>query len=735
VEDLRHQLFHALTVLAIVFFVFSSFALEFRLTQVSKPQGEFYCVPLSVYSFANNYTGLYIPSQIKAAYGLPLTGGNGTTIAIIDAFQTPTISNDLTLFSSQFNLPLPTESNFEVHAMSDNISSTNVDWQVETCLDVEWAHAIAPEAKILLVEATTNAVSDLISAVDYAASLPDVLAVSMSWGSNESYYQLGYDSHLVSNGKVFFAASGDHGAGTIWPATSPNVVAVGGTTLNINSDGSVISETGWNGSGGGVSSLESMPQYQTNYGLNATQRCVPDVSYDADPTTGFFVVWNSKVEAVGGTSAGTPQWAAIYALNETATDANLYDRAKTDYSSYFRDIINGSNGYNATVGYDFITGLGSPLRCDFQPTPTPTPSPNPIPTDTPTPTPTPNPTVTPKPTPTLTPTPTPSITPSPSPTTNPTAKPTPTPTPIPTPTLTPTPNPTPTKTPTPSPTPTLTPTPTPSPTSTPTPTPTPTPTITPTPIQTPTPTPTTPPTPTPSSTPNPTQTPKPTITPEPTPIPNPTPTDTPTPSLTPTPTPTPTPEPTLTPTPTPTTTPTESPLPPTINPTQVPTATPLIKYIATPTPTPNTQTIEVTIDNNTTLDLPIWGNVTAQQISNVSLSASQTETSIYFTLTGQSGNWGFCNITIPKDAVSNGGTPTIYVDSQKAADQGYVQDNDNYYIWCTTHFSTQEVSIVFATLPSTSEYPVWAISSVLLIILGFSVTTLVIRHVRSKRKS
>ena len=403
----------------------------------------------------------YSPNQTKAAYGLPFSGGAGTTIAIIDAYDTPTIWQDLGNFSDYFGLPAPTSSNFEVHKMASNLE-VNSSWAQETSLDVEWAHAIAPDAKILLVEAE-DAGNGLIAAVDYARGRPDVVAVSMSWGGSEWQYEYLLDYHFTSNyGAVFFASSGDDGAGTLWPACSSNVVAVGGTTLTLNySDGSVISETAWSGSAGGVSQYENRPSYQTNYGLNWTKRAVPDVSYNGNPTTGFPIFFNSTwfPGKIGGTSAGAPQWAAIYALGLSATNTNFYADAKSpDYSSYFRDIISGSNGYQAGTGYDLVTGLGSPLTDDFSvPTPTPTPSPTPTIAPTSSPTPTASPTPSPTPTPTATPSPTPTLTQTPTPTPTPTI--TPTPTSSPTPTSTPTQTATPTNSPTPTPTPQPLPTP------------------------------------------------------------------------------------------------------------------------------------------------------------------------------------------------------------------------------------------------------------------------------------
>lgn len=310
------------------------------------------------------------PAQIRAAYNLPSTGGTGT-IAIIDAYDDPTVEDDLSVFSSQFGLPLPNSTNFEKHMMSSRIR-TNSGWALEISLDVQWAHAIAPNAKILLVEARSASLSDLLAAVDYASSRSDVVAISMSWGANEFSSESYYDSYFTSSyGAVFFASSGDNGAGVIWPSASPNVVAVGGTTLTIS--GSSVSETAWSGSGGGMSRYEAEPAYQTTYGISGTngKRVVPDVSYDANPSTGVSVYdsipYNGSAGwwQVGGTSAGAPQWAAIQSLGLSVSNDNLYQDASANYGSYLRDITSGSNGYPATTGYDLVTGLGSPLTINF----------------------------------------------------------------------------------------------------------------------------------------------------------------------------------------------------------------------------------------------------------------------------------------------------------------------------------------------------------------------------------
>jgi hypothetical protein len=307
----------------------------------------------------------YTPNQIRTAYNLPQSGGAGKIIAIVDAYHTPNLLDAYNTFCNTYNLPDNTTGNLLVYTMPGTYK-TDSDWAMETCLDVQWAHAIAPNATILLVEANDNTGIALFAAVEYATNYPGVVAVSMSWGGSEHFDQLFWDQYFDKEGIEFFASSGDHSEDVLYPAGSANVVAVGGTTLNLNPDGTVISETAWTGSGGGVSDYEPQPDYQAYYGLNYTKRAVPDVSYNADPSTGVPVCYNGLWYQVGGTSAGAPQWAAIHALGLSASNCNFYQKAHTAYENYFRDITTGYNdNYSADVGYDNVTGLGSPLTYKY----------------------------------------------------------------------------------------------------------------------------------------------------------------------------------------------------------------------------------------------------------------------------------------------------------------------------------------------------------------------------------
>lgn len=317
-------------------------------------------------------TGL-APAQIRAAYNLPSSGGSGT-IAIIDAYDNPNAESDLDKFDAQYGLPSCTTANgcFQKHAMIAGLKA-NSGWALEESLDVQWAHAIAPTAQILLVEAKSTSGTDLLAAVDYARNRADVTAVSMSWGGAEFSTENSYDGHFTSAyGASFFVASGDSGAGASWPSSSPNVTSVGGTSLSFNSNGTLASETGWSGSGGGVSAYEPLPRYQSAYGLTSAGRSIPDVAANADPNSGYSVYDSTGYNGqkgwfkVGGTSGSTPVWAAIKSLGLSADNGKFYADAKTNYGAYFRDIIVGSNGtYSAGPGYDLVTGLGSPITVTY----------------------------------------------------------------------------------------------------------------------------------------------------------------------------------------------------------------------------------------------------------------------------------------------------------------------------------------------------------------------------------
>ncbi len=308
----------------------------------------------------------YKPVQVRHAYGFDKITGNGAgqTIAIVDAYGSPSLANDLKTFCTAFGLPQATLAIYYPQGKP----RANSGWALETSLDVQWAHAIAPGARIVVVVAKSASISNLLGAVDYAVKTLGAKQVSMSWGAAEFSTETRYDTYFNKPGVTFFAASGDNGAGVIWPAASPNVVAVGGTTLQLDASGTAITETGWSGSGGGISAYYTKPVFQ-NAISTAAKRSVPDVSYNADPNTGFPVYitnYNGSTGwiTVGGTSAGAPQWAAAQALVNAARSTSLSNTNSALYSTAyanFFDILSGTNGgFFCNAGYDLVTGLGSP---------------------------------------------------------------------------------------------------------------------------------------------------------------------------------------------------------------------------------------------------------------------------------------------------------------------------------------------------------------------------------------
>ena len=317
---------------------------------------------------SNSPTGLS-PAAIKSAYNFTTssTAGAGTTIAIVDAYDDPTAESDLAVFSSQYGLPACTTANGCFTKVNQTggtkYPKTNAGWALEISLDVQWAHAIAPGAKILLVEATSNSFTNLLAAEDYAANHAQY--VSNSWGASEFSGENAYDGHFSHSGVSFFVSSGDNGTPAEYPSSSPNVISVGGTTLHFNG-GNFSSETGWSGSGGGCSVYETAPSAQSGFGeygqVNcAGKRATPDVSLDADPASGVSVYDSTRYQGqkgwwqVGGTSASSPMVAARAAVAGTVVNSAYVYGTGISY----RDITSGNNGASCLVGYDLVTGRGS----------------------------------------------------------------------------------------------------------------------------------------------------------------------------------------------------------------------------------------------------------------------------------------------------------------------------------------------------------------------------------------
>ena len=337
--------------------------------------GYFYETPSSlacVYGLVTQTTGC----NPNTATALPATSSSHLAIAIVDAYDNPDATSDLAAFSRQFGLPAPTSSNFQVVYASNSRPSGDSGWALELSLDIEWAHAMAPGAKIYLVEAKSASNSDLLTAVDKAATLVAAAGggvVSMSWGESEFSGEASYDSHFQNANVTYIASSGDL-PGVIWPSVSQYVVAAGGTSVSRNpTTGNFEAEQTWQQTGGGISALVARPSYQSSVSsIVGSHRGVPDIAAIADPDTGVWVYsqygasqcGNSVWCVVGGTSVASPVSAGILswrAVHTTRVQQVLNAIYAT--SSGYRDITSGNcgpyAGWLAGAGWDLCTGKGS----------------------------------------------------------------------------------------------------------------------------------------------------------------------------------------------------------------------------------------------------------------------------------------------------------------------------------------------------------------------------------------
>jgi subtilase family serine protease len=365
---------------------------------------------------ASTAIATYTPAQIRAAYGLPaITAatssqlGAGQTIYIIDAQHDPNAAAELAAFNSKFGLPACTTKTVAINAslplpaasgttcefstifstasgtMTGTAPAYDANWATEITLDIQWAHATAPLARVILIEAPDASLNSLLGAVKLANTMGPGI-VSMSFGSAEGSWTGSVDSVFTGAGMTYLAATGDSGASVSWPSVSSNVVAVGGTTLSYSGSGS-RSEVAWSGTGGGVSSYTPTPSYQSNAvpGMNSLgHRAVADVAFNADPASGQYVAVQTPGAAtvgwlsVGGTSLSTPQWAGLMAVANAARAQTgkpalgaphsvLYGQIANvpgAYAGVFADITQGTDGTctlcTAKSGYDTLTGLGTP---------------------------------------------------------------------------------------------------------------------------------------------------------------------------------------------------------------------------------------------------------------------------------------------------------------------------------------------------------------------------------------
>ena len=332
--------------------------------------------------------------EMQKVYGLNLllpAQGAGATVAVVDAYDSPNAELDLNTFSTLYSLPACTTLNgcfLKVNQSGGTaLPARDSGWEVEINLDTQWVHAIAPLAKIILVEANSNSDADLFAAEAYAGSVASV--VSNSWSGGEYPAQSSWDADLSQPNVTYLASSGDSGGFIGYPSTSAKVIAVGGTTLGIAATSPFlvtfpVVETGWSGSGGGCSAYTPSLAFQKPLVPTiCKRRAVPDISMDADPNSGVLVRVSLQggYYRVGGTSLACPMMAAVVGIANgvrqtggklalSNTLQHLYDNGLSP--TYVRDITVGKAGlwpfvWNSTVGFDFVTGLGVPVANNLVP--------------------------------------------------------------------------------------------------------------------------------------------------------------------------------------------------------------------------------------------------------------------------------------------------------------------------------------------------------------------------------
>lgn len=313
----------------------------------------------------------YSPHAISTAYAFPSGGGAGETIGIVDAYDDPTLTQDLATFSAQYGLPPCTGADGCLTTVNQDGGTTlpatvTAGWALETSLDVEWAHGLAPDAHLLLVESANTGTTSVFTAVRYAAQHAQY--VNMSWGETEFATETSFDSTFTATpGVSFFAASGDTAAAVLYPSASPDVISVGGTVLTLTaSTDSWAAETALTWAGGGCSQYEraaaaqaAYPSYDQTGADCAGARATPDVSFAATGASVYDTVGLATPTRgwanVGGTSVATVLMTARAALAGAHVDSTYV------YGSNMRlyNVTTGSNGHPCEPGYNLCTGLGS----------------------------------------------------------------------------------------------------------------------------------------------------------------------------------------------------------------------------------------------------------------------------------------------------------------------------------------------------------------------------------------
>ncbi len=310
-----------------------------------------------------------------------LPAGGSRVIAIVDAYDDPNAASDLATYSAEFGLAPVTSANFQTVYASGTQPAADPSgaWSLEAALDIEMAHALAPGAKIVLVEAASNSYADLMVAETKAAQLVQAGGggeVSNSWSGGEFPFEEFYTAYFSAANVVFLAATGDR-PGPSFPSALTDVIAVGGTSIDRSSSLAYVGQTSWGSSGGGVSQYVATPAFQSGLSsMVGTGRGMPDISMNADPNTGVWVFDTAPRNGsapgwlvVGGTSVATPALAAIinasgsFQASTTAELSLIY--ANRLRAGEFRDVTAGAcanapTGF-AVAGYDLCTGIGTPF--------------------------------------------------------------------------------------------------------------------------------------------------------------------------------------------------------------------------------------------------------------------------------------------------------------------------------------------------------------------------------------
>ena len=322
-------------------------------------------------------TGPYAPADLRVAYNVPSSPVVANpTVAIVDAYDDPNAEADLATYRTQYSLPVCSTQNGCFQKVNQSgatspLPAPDAGWAQEESLDLDMVSAMCSQCHILLVEANSNSFADLGPAINQAVAMGAV-AVSNSYGGGAFSTEGSFDSSYLDHpGVAITVSSGDAGYGVEYPAASPNVIAVGGTSLTNTNSGATYSETAWSGAGSGCSLYEtSKPAWQHDTGCSL--RTVADMSAVADPNTGVLVYDGYGVTPgwyiFGGTSVASPITASIYAL---AYNGNPWPNLPASYlyshPTNLHDVTSGSNGTcsvsylcNAVIGYDGPTGIGTP---------------------------------------------------------------------------------------------------------------------------------------------------------------------------------------------------------------------------------------------------------------------------------------------------------------------------------------------------------------------------------------